>query len=1241
MKLISRIFACTPLVTSFFLLGCGTTSAATLADQPVFATSDVPGNLALALSVEFPTAISVANLGSYEDAKEYLGYFDPRKCYTYQLNTTTADQSYFLSTALATSTSLHQCSGQWSGNFMNWATMQTIDPFRWALSGGFRSVDTVGSTIVEKAWGSNQGGDNNFPRRGTDQGSSHNLPGSLVSKVSPYIGSVLNTRVYARGNRMVFGANNGTYNTEVSPPEFTTAVDPGKGKKDDQDKTNAFQVYVRVKVCDPAAGGGLEANCIQYGSNYKPEGLLQNYANKIRYSAFAFLNAGGDNQQGAVMRAQMGFIGPTYPQPLSTIVKTNPRAEWSATTGVMQTNPDTTLATGSGVSGSGVMNYLNKFGQYSKTYMTYDTVSELYYAVLRYFENLGNVSEWTNNLDAAKLDGFPAPTSWDGMDPIAYSCQKNFILGIGDDHTHFDVNVGGGTLTNFRAKPAAISSDTLNKAQTWTRSLEALEGLLGRNASWGNQGSEYIAGLAYGAHVTDIRPDMVGTQNISTYWMDVMEDLRAETKNPYWLAAKYGGFSAPTTYDINNTTTPLTQNWWNTAGDRIDMNGSNELRADNYFLAGNARQMVDGLTTAFSNIANAIKAFTTSFSLSTAQVSSMGAASYASQYDSKGWTGIITASTITFAGNGTPSSSINWTTSSTMELQLAGTGWDTGRKIVTWRPDTSRGAPFRGSAGINSAQLATLNTAYVGGDDSANYLNYLRGDRKNESNSSVTGSTKAYRSRTLLLGDVVNSKVAPVGAPQQTFSNSVNPGYAAFKTTWASRPTMVYVGANDGMLHAFNGALTGTGAGTEAFAYVPNALFSGPDDPTAVRTDELSELGNPNYAHHYYVDATAVNFDIDFNYAGGGKTTTSDANSDWRTVLIGGLGKGGKSFFAIDVTDPAGMSTEATVASKVLWEVSIPTTMGYSFGTPTVVKTKKYGWVVVLTSGYNNGDNVGYLYVVNPKTGAVLETMSTVTAAPGLTYASAYVQDFTDGTSDAVYVGDLNGQLWRFDLTALTGTYPSPVKLATVTDSAGNAQPITTAPLIEVQPNTKKRFVMFGTGQLLAATDITSNKEQGFYAVLDGTASAFKSAISRPVVRADLMAVPDLTTGVTLTSTSNGWYYDFGAGSGVGWRLVNSPTANDGIVSFTTMLTKGDACSPSGVSRVFAIDFQNGSSVLTDVNGFASFDSSITDLRFVSVDGRVRLVAGNIRGELDKVNFRSPAGSGLRLLNWREVPTVD
>jgi len=440
------------------LVGIAPSHATNLANKPIAAGADVPGNLALDLSVEFPTAISIANLGNYVDTTQYLGYFDPLKCYTYQYNAVTPASSYFDPTSIATGAPGHNCSGtagQWSGNFMNWASMQTIDPFRWALTGGYRSVDTATQTILEKAWGSGQGSAAaNFPYRGTSQAAGNNLSAALISKLTPFSSwAKFDLGIWNDGNAMVFSGdgNTASYHTLTG-----SAGDLSNLATANLNPAHPYRVYIRVDVCDPTLGAAyLESNCVQYGANYKPEGLLQQYANKIRFSAFGYLNQGGDVRQGGAMRAPMRFIGPNIPQPLTTTLLTNPQPEWDSGTGIMSVNPDTASASGSGVTQSGVMNYLNKFGEFGHTYKTFDNVGELYYAAVRYFENLGNVPEWTNLASPTALDGFPAVANWptdtaSSTDvnpgaPILYSCQKNFILGIGDDHTWYDYNVGGNT----------------------------------------------------------------------------------------------------------------------------------------------------------------------------------------------------------------------------------------------------------------------------------------------------------------------------------------------------------------------------------------------------------------------------------------------------------------------------------------------------------------------------------------------------------------------------------------------------------------------------------------------------------------------------------------------------------------------------------------------------------------------------------------------------------------------------
>jgi type IV pilus assembly protein PilY1 len=996
---------------------------------------------------------------------------------------------------------------------------------------------------------------------------------------------------------------------------------------------------------------GLESNCVKYGSNYKPQGLMQTYANTIRYAAFGYLNSSGLTQQGGVLREPMGYIGPTYPTPLSATLVTNTKPEWDATSGIMSANPDPTTSGASGVSQSGVMNYLNKFGEYAasagnytNTYMSNDNVSELYYAAIRYYENLGDVAQWNNSPTTTQLDGFPAVVTW--SDPIIYSCQKNFILGIGDDHTWVDYNVAGSSVAgsnvvSTRPTPPAVTADTFNQTSTWVSELQALEGI--SQSAWWNygMGATYgIAGLAYGAHVNDIRADLTGTQTVSTYWMDVEEGGGPENLNPYYLAAKYGGFAVPTGYTLSNTT-PLPLSEWDTSGNSIVMNGGNtHYQPDNYFLAGNANSMVAGLQKAFASISNAVAAYGTAFALPAANISYTGTLSFASQYNPSNWTDIITASTLNFDSSGNPTTPTQvWISSSTLQTQLAGSGWQSARNVVTW--NGSAGIPFE-VANLTSTQLAALvPSSYSSSTTSTQFLNYLRGDQTNEVGSATVGSTKSLRARTLLLGDVVDASLTEVATPSQIFSESNNPGYTAFKTQWTTttpRPTMVYAAANDGMMHAFVGS-----NGFEQFAYVPSALFQGPGNTPQI--NGLAALGNPTFSHHYYVDATPLAFDIDLNRTGG--NTTGSPN--WRTLLIGGLGKGGTSFYAIDVTNPTGATTESGVAANVKWEFT-DSTMGYSFGAPVVVKTAQYGWVVAFTSGYNSSSNFGYLYLVNPSNGALLQKIATPSASSGLAQASAYVADYTDYTADSIYVGDLNGQLWRFDLRAATGSYPAPTLLANLTDGSGNAQPVTTAPLIEIHPTTRLRYVMVGTGQFLSASDVTSTSTQSFYVIRDGTAGTFNT-VSTPIIRSNLTGVTasGLVAGIVLSSTAKGWYIDLGtdATSGIAWRVNINPKAYNGTVSFAALLPSGNACNLTGQGEIYSVNFATATSVMiAQPTGYYATTSAVVNLNYIGLSSSgsgssAELIAGLASGAVVKIPDNLAEIVATRLLNWRELPSAE
>ncbi len=1172
-----------------------------LADEPLFSNRSVPGNLALALSVEYPTAVSVANIGDYATATSFLGYFDPNKCYLYNYSATEADRYFYP----AGSASSHVCSGKWSGSYLNWATMQTIDPFRWALTGGYRVKDTATLTVIEKAYATGQGGTGNFPdRRVPVSGSSS----TLVGGATPFTVNSLTTRIQGLGNKMRFSTS-GDVNAGGTP----TAYNPANA----YNSSTVYEVSVRVKVCDNSAGsGGVESNCTAYGSNYKPEGLIQQYSKRIRFSAFGYLNDSNLLRDGGVLRARQKFVGPMQPRPGLTDIA-NTKTEWDGNTGVFIGNPDATDAAdtatlfGVTVSNSGVINYLNKFGEINPgSYKTYDPVSELYYAAVRYFKNLGNVPEWTApgsasaSTKATWVDGFPVITNWD--DPIQYSCQKNYILGVGDVNTHADKNVPGATTPtgNEPSKPSSIVSDTSVNAVTATNKVGSLEGLgssLGTTNPYNgccNNNSALIAGLAYDSHTVDIRPDngavpqTKGMQTISTYWLDVLEYGAYKPNNQYFLATKYGGFQVPNGYSPYTAASAPAESTWHNNSDTLF--GSGNKRPDNYFYASKADQMIAGLTNAFASIASDMKANSTGLAVASPQLTASGNAAYSAQYDANGWTGEITAYELTVNSNQALVLNQKWKASEKLATQLTGTGWNTNRRVVSW--DGSTGVAFRssGSSKISASQLTALDTAYGAGTDGAEYLNYLRGDRSNEQGSLVAGA-KGYRIRTSLLGDISGSKTTAVRGPSFPYSDAANPGYTAFKTTYANRMPMVYVGANDGMLHAFNGSISSASGGTEQFAYVPSALFNG---PTAPGTDGLAALGNPNFTHHYYADSTPRVFDVNFSKTVG---ATVGAAPDWHTLLIGGLGKGGKSFYAIDVTNPDAMTSEAAVAGKVMWEfpnastpASVTAQLGFSYGAPIVTKTAKYGWVVIFTSGYNNTDGGGHFFFVNPRTGALLETVSTGSGSAseqtGLAHAVAWVQDYTDNLAESVYAGDLLGNVWRLDVRGSSGNYAPPTKIATL-GTAGVPQPVTTAPSVGVHLKTGVRYVMIGTGRLLDQSDIGSTEMQSFYSIADGTTTRFNSVSdlpsavgSFPITRNNLVELTNTLIGTTPDpSRPMGWYMDLGkAPSGIASRMVVNANNFKGVVAFASTLPSGDACSPSGTSNTYGVDIATGKTQLVD-----------------------------------------------------------
>jgi type IV pilus assembly protein PilY1 len=1289
-----RHFFVSALFATAILSSVVANAATSLADQPLFAAGkNLPGNVALAISAEFPTALTYAypdkdtsgTIIPYDINAKYEGYFDPDKCYSYYTtDPVTTNGMYFKPVANAT---VHACSGQWSGNFLNWATMQSLDPFRQTLSGGNRVVDTASITVLEKAWSSGQGSYQNRVKTITTQ--------TLISQSTPInsaLWTTFNIRIDMLGNKMWYS------NASVTAANTTATVNATAVQADTADVSAPtpnliYQKLVRVKVCDTSST--LESNCTQYpGGNYKPTGLIQSNSTKLRFSAFgyladpAYMNDNGftgtyttttqtrnQNRQGGVLRAKMAFVGPSALGTYGIVNDNSAASEWDKNTGIFVPNPDASsanlTATSNGlptsaVPNSGVVNYLNKFGSTSGKYKVYDRTAELYYAATRYFKNLGNVSAYTDMTGyttAEKtqlIDGFPVITSW--VDPIQYSCQKNFILGIGDNNTYpstsprgTTANLPGSTSTNGTV-PTEVTNDTTVNVSAATNRIAGLQGITPPIGLMG--------GLAFDSHTRDIRTDaaMPNKQTISTYWLDVLELPHGYVaNNQYILATKFGGFDVPANYQPCSTsatcptppTIPTT-----TTGDATWDKNSDGL-PDNYFKANNPASMRDSLNKAFDAIANeALNGSSISFATSSATVQN-GSMKYATAFDSDGWTGDVIATQISVSNTGLISYTKKWNAMNVLENQAKNTGWDTGRFIATATCSSGSagmqscsGKPFR-LASISSTQANALTTTTA---NQQSLLNFLRGDR---SNAGSAGS-KLYRERTAILGDIVNSRVVPVGPPSKPYVDTFNPGYSAFKTANANRPVVTYVGSNDGMLHAFDGSFTG---GNELFAYVPNALFNGPNNAPA--TEGLAQLASTSYLHHYYVDATPAVNDVDF---GGG---------DWHSLLVSGLGKGGKSYFAIDVTNPTLLSNETNLAANVKWEFTHQD-MGYTYDTPLVIKTAQYGWVVVLTSGYNNTDGKGYFFLVKPSDGTLLARIPLSDPAQGagtdagLAHVNAFVADGRSGLADALYAGDLFGNVWRVDLT---GTTYTPMKIAKLTAPDGTVQPVTTSPVIQVDTNTGKRYVFVGTGKLLDSADMNSTQTQTFYAINDGTLSSFYTAstlptgVTFPIQRTDLNNdTSTILTGIgSNPAKSMGYYIDLGTSNGKPYFINVEMASGSGTIAFiANSVDNSDACSPTGTNLGYTLYLGTGKSALfqTDASGNAVLDSFGSKIPVANVAGQglgvnvayVKIVYTDINGNVHESNnvvfsndtgggtptpFGTATSKGFTQLNWRELPTAD
>jgi type IV pilus assembly protein PilY1 len=493
--------------------------------------------------------------------------------------------------------------------------------------------------------------------------------------------------------------------------------------------------------------------------------------------------------------------------------------------------------------------------------------------------------------------------------------------------------------------------------------------------------------------------------------------------------------------------------------------------------------------------------------------------------------------------------------------------------------DTTAGATFP-----TAAQTTAL---------TADVVDYLRGDRSKEKQNGGT-----LRDRVNLLGDIVHSSPA-----------------------FSAEAGSIFISANDGMLHAFDAT-----SGVEQFAYVPNDI----------NLADLKTVANPDYAHKFFVDGPVI---VSERRQTLNVSNFTGANSN-RNILIGTLGRGGRGLFSLDVTNPAAMAT-----TNVKWQSAADPLMGYVIGRPFIAKANNGMLVAIVPNGVNSTSDRAALFVYNLNTGAVLAKIDTGvgsnTAPNGLSTPIGW-DDNDDGILDFVYAGDLQGNMWRFDLSSATAsnwegaTNRKVLYAARDNGTPAKNQPITGTPVVAIDPVTSKRWVFFGTGQYLVTGDSGNNDLQTWYGVIDdGATIAGRTALQqrRIALLGNVGGVEAraFEANSALDSAKQGWYIDLinpSPSTERGERMIGVQELFNDELRANSYVPNATGCGVGGKGYVNRIDAFTGTTTLAasfDVNGNGIFSDDVIG----TGPGQtfVGSVANTSGGVNDGINIVSQTGS--------------
>ncbi|WP_232199262.1 pilus assembly protein [Thioalkalivibrio sp. ALE20] len=565
-----------------------------------------------------------------------------------------------------------------------------------------------------------------------------------------------------------------------------------------------------------------------------------------------------------------------------------------------------------------------------------------------------------------------------------------------------------------------------------------------------------------------------------------------------------------------------------------------------FFSAQEPGAFANELSGVLQDISDRSGASRTSLATESTQVSvDEGARVFQAHFNSADWSGDLVALEADFE---TLEFVEAWSAADLLDARVEANGFGD-RSVFTFDRDSGEAVSFEWGEIPDADQIF--------GDEEDGLVDYLAGDDSNE-----IANGGPYRNRGSVMGDIVNSDPTYQG-PNLNMGYSNLTGYSGFLEDNEDRAEVVYVGSNAGMLHAFDAE-----TGDELFAYAPSMLL-----------EHLPDLADPDYQHRYYVD-------------GSQHITHAQVDGEWKTILIGTLGAGGKGLYALDVTDPETFGQNPD--EDVFWEFTADDSehLGYTIdGEPTVARTGPDEWSVLFGNGYDSDSGDAVLMILDLEHGTVRKEIET--ESDGDNGLSPVVFRAGSGNIlEAGFAGDLKGNMWAFDVDPGQQD-PSADDWDVTFIGQGNApvplfeadRPITAKPAVGSFPEGGS-IVLFGTGQYFAEGDNeVSGETEAFYGIrihedTDAPVDADDDLLTQEIEGYG-MTGDGIRWRVTSEETLDpdeheGWKLALDAADAEGERVVTQPVLIDGRVEFVTLIPFDDPCRGGGTSFLFALDAASG-----------------------------------------------------------------